>query len=140
MAIAIDTNILVTLLDGEVEWEAAAQRSLEKAADSGGLVICGAVFAELLAHPRKTEAFLMEFCSETGISIDWSMDEAIWRSAGRAYVRYAKNRRRQRAGSPRRILTDFIIGAHAVENRHPLLTADSRVYRSAFPKLKLFSI
>jgi predicted nucleic acid-binding protein len=140
MATAIDTNILVTLLDGDVRWEAAALEALENASKAGGLMICGAVFAELLAHPRKTESFLMQFFSDTGISIDWSMEETVWRTAGRAYARYAKNRRRQKAGIPRRILADFVIGAHALENRYSLLTADSRVYRTAFPKLRLLSI
>ena len=140
MATAIDTNVIVALLEGEKSAEVAARRALENASETGGLVICGPVFAELLASPRKTEAFILEFCSETGISIDWSVDETIWRSAGRAYGRYAKNRRRQKSGLPRRILADFVIGAHAFENRYSLLTADSRIYRTAVPKLKLLGI
>ena len=140
MVTALDTNILVALLEGEKSSEIIVKRALQDASKIGRLVICGAVFAELMASPRRTEAFLSDFCSDTGVSVDWSEGEQVWRSAGRAYARYAVNRRRQKSGVPRRILTDFVIGAHALVNRHSLLTADTRIYRTAFPKLKLVSI
>ena len=103
-------------------------------------MICGAVFAELLASPGATENFVLHFCTEVGIAIDWMDDESIWRSAGRAYGEYAKKRRRSKTGQPRRILADFLIGAHAAENGYALLTLDKRIYRTAFPKLDLLGI
>ena len=140
MATAIDTNILVAFWTSEDRTNTALEQALDSASAEGGLVICGAVFAELLAAPQATEDFILEFCSDAGISIDWSTDEAIWKAAGQAYRHYAKNRRRNKAGQPRRILTDFIIGAHAAENGHSLLTLDKKIYRSAFPKLTFLDI
>ena len=140
MVTAIDTNVLVALWEGDEESSEDLQKALDNASEKGGLSICGAVFAELLASPRVTENFIEEFCSDAGISIDWLTSETIWRSAGRAYRQYAKTRRRQRSGQPRRILTDFLIGAHAFKNGHALLTLDTRIYRNAFPKLSLLRI
>ena len=30
-------------------------------------------------------AFLDSFCKETGIAVDWNLNEATWRAAGRAF-------------------------------------------------------
>ena len=140
MISAIDTNVLVALWDRDDTLNVAAQSALDAAFARGKLVINGAVFAELLAFPRRTESFLNQFLNDTGIAVDWSMDELIWRSAGKAFQSYAKRRRKQRANQPRRILADFLIGAHALEKGHSLLTLDERIYRAAFPKLHIVKV
>ena len=140
MISAIDTNVLVALWDRDDSLNLAAQLALDAAFTRGKLVICGAVFAELLAFPRRTESFLNQFLTDTGIAVDWSLDESIWRAAGKSFQKYAGRRRKQRAGQPRRILTDFLIGAHAFENGYSLLTLDERIYRAAFPKLHIVKI
>jgi predicted nucleic acid-binding protein len=55
--------------------------------------------------------------------------------AGRAFQAYAERRRKQRDAGARRILADFVIGAHASANGCRLLTLDDRLYRSSFPTL-----
>lgn len=140
MITAIDTNVLVALWAGDDQFSQALQKTLDDALQKGGLTISGTVFAELLASARVTENFVSEFCSDAGISIDWSTNENIWKTAGLAYRRYAKTRRRQGAGEARRILTDFIIGAHALVQDHALLTLDKGIYKNAFPELTLIKI
>ena len=103
-------------------------------------MISAPVFAELLAAPGRSEAFLSAFLHDTGISVDWQLDESVWRSAGRAYQWYAERRRRQRGPGVRRILADFLIGAHAQVRAYRLLTMDERIYKAAFPTLKIASI
>jgi predicted nucleic acid-binding protein len=71
------------------------------------------VFAELMAAPGRSEAFVGLFFEETGIAIDWQLGETVWRFAGRALRAYAERRRKRDMGT-RRILADFLIGAHAV--------------------------
>ena len=46
---------------------------------------------------------------------------------------------RSRGGERLSILPDFLIGAHALVERMPLLTRDQRRYRQAFPGLDLIS-
>jgi len=137
---SIDTNILVALWDTDDALNSFAQDALDKAFACGKLVISGAVFAELLAFPGRTETFLDEFLRDTRIVVEWDTDESIWRTAGSAFQAYAKRRRKQRAGGPRRILADFLIGAHALERNHTLLTLDDGIYRAAFPKLRLLKV
>ena len=72
--------------------------------------------------------------------IDWTTDESIWRVAGKAFQKYANRRQKQKVGSPRRILADFLIGAHAVEKGYGLLTLDYGIYRAAFPKLQIVKV
>ena len=140
MITAIDTNVLVALWDRDDTLNSAAQAALDAAFARGKLVISGAVFAELLAFPRRTETFLDQFLNDTGIAVDWTTDESVWRTAGKAFQKHANRRRRQRAGEPRRILADFLIGAHALEKGYRLLTLDTHIYRAAFPKLQLVQV
>jgi len=95
---------------------------------------------ELMAAPGRSESFLDSFFRETGISIDWALHESVWRTAGRAFQGYAARRRKQRDAGPRRILADFLIGAHALEGGHSLLTLDDHLYRTAFPRLAVVRV
>ena len=140
MITAVDTNVLVALWDRDNALNSTAQAALDAAFARGKLVISGAVFAELLALPHRTEAFIEEFLKETGIGVDWITDEAMWRVAGRAFQAYANHRRKQKSGEPRRLLADFLIGAHAVEKGVALLTLDDGIYRAAFPKLPIVKV
>ena len=137
MITAIDTNVLIALWDTSDASNVAAQNALDKAYDSGSLIISGAVFAELLGPSGRTEGIIESFLSDTGITVEWKMDEAIWRSAARAYQGYVKRRCKQKLPEPRRIITDFLIGAQAFVNNYRLLTLDKRIYKAAFPQLNV---
>jgi hypothetical protein len=68
------------------------------------------------------------------------LNEPIWRSAGRAFQAYAERRRKQRDHGTRRLLADFLIGAHADIRSYRLISLDERLYRAAFPTLKIETI
>jgi predicted nucleic acid-binding protein len=137
MTTAVDTNVMIALWDKDSALSLAAQNALDAAFNRGTLVAAAPVFAELLAAPGRSETFVGSFFEETGITVDWELPEQIWRSAGRAFHAYAERRRRQRDRAARRILADFLIGAHALRNGCRLLTLDDRLYRTAFPKLSI---
>jgi predicted nucleic acid-binding protein len=126
--------------DRDVSFSSAAQTALEAAFNRGGLFIAAPVFAELLAAPGRTVAFVVAFLEDTGISVDWKLDEMVWKAAGGAFQGYAERRRKQRDSGTRRILADFLIGAHAETRGHRLLTLDARIYRPAFRQLVLETI
>jgi predicted nucleic acid-binding protein len=140
MTTAVDTNILVALWNSEDSLNFAAQAALDAALNRGSLVISAPVFAELLAFPSRDEAFLDSFFRDTGIAVDWDLGESVWRVAGRAFQSYAARRRKQRDAGPRRILADFLVGAHAQVSGHVLLTLDASLYRTAFPRLRITAI
>ncbi|MGH9608684.1 MAG: type II toxin-antitoxin system VapC family toxin [Bryobacteraceae bacterium] len=140
MTTAIDSNVVIALWDQDDSLNTLARSALYAALERGGLTIAAPVFAELLAAPSRSEGFLDSFCKETGIAVDWDLNERIWRLAGRAFQQYVARRRKQRDPGPRRILADFLIGAHAVQNGFRLLTLDERLYRAAFPRLPILTV
>jgi predicted nucleic acid-binding protein len=140
MTTAIDSNVLIALWNADDTLNTRARSALDNALTRGSLIVAAPVFAELLAAPARSEAFLDSFCRETGIAVDWNLNEATWRAAGRAFQQYGARRRQQRDSGPRRILADFLIGAHALHHGFRLLTLDDRLYRAAFPRLAILSV
>jgi predicted nucleic acid-binding protein len=105
----------------------------------GPLVVSGPVYAELLGLPSRTQAILDEFFTVGGIQVDWRFEEAIWRAAGSGFQVYVRRRMAMDGQVPRRILTDFLIGAHALVRGFTLLTFDQRLYAAAFPELNILA-
>jgi predicted nucleic acid-binding protein len=140
MTTALDTNVVVACWGPDSSLSLAVQTALESASSDGILTVSAPVFAELVAAPGRTEDFVNAFFEDTGIAVDWDLGEEIWRSAARAFRGYAERRRKRRDLGTRRILADFLIGAHAAVRGYRLLTLDERLYRAAFPTLKIHSI
>lgn len=109
--LALDTNILSALFRGEASAEAIL--TVLEAQPQGSLIMHGAAFSEFLAAPHIDEALAFSFLEDTGVQVDWATDEQIWLSAARAFRKYALRRRKSVGDAPRRILADFLIGAHA---------------------------
>lgn len=140
MTTAIDTNILVALWDKEEPLSPVVWPALDAALERGSLVVAAPVYGELLAFPSRNESFLDRFFSDTGIFVDWDLNESVWRVAGRAFQASAVRRRRRRDPGPRRILADFLIGAHALQKGYSLLTLDEHFFHAAFPHLPLMKV
>jgi predicted nucleic acid-binding protein len=139
MMISIDSNIIVALWWQADPLNSLATKALNQAHRQGKLLVSAPVYAELMGDPKRTEAGLNEFFRDTGILIDWTLEEKIWREAGRANRGYIQRRRSSGGKFPRRILTDFLIGAHALVRGYSLLTLDRRLYAAAFPTLPIIS-
>ena len=136
---AVDTNVIVALLSEHDALNHLAQKALQAAQERGRLVICAAVHAELLAMPGRDDDFVDRFCADTAIAIEWDLSEKAWRLAGKAFRSYSSRRQKGKAAEPRRILADFLIGAHAMSRGYRLLTLDDRLYRAAFSGLVINS-
>lgn len=136
MTTALDTNILSAVFNQEANAETLAWALLE-AQRTGPLVICGATYAELLSNPNLPEATLVNALTLANVGVDWTLDEAIWRAAGQASKGYTVRRRSSGGDFPRRLLADFVIGAHASLRADALMTLDPQHYRLSFPDLKL---
>jgi predicted nucleic acid-binding protein len=136
MRTAIDTNILSAIWKPEQNVVALTDQ-LSELRRGGSLVICGAVLAETIAHPNAGPGFVDDFLLQTGIELDGTCGEVLWRLAGERYAQYAARRRASEREFVRRLLADFIIGAHAVLAADQLMTLDRGRYERDFPELTL---
>lgn len=75
-------------------------------------------------------------------ALDANIISALWRSeaAGLAFGAYARRRKQSGASSPRRILSDFLIGAQAAQRGDQLFTLDQQHYRLGFPEVVLVDL
>ena len=136
MKTALDSNILSALWSGEPS-AARIKDQLTHARAEGSIVICAPVYVELAAHPLVAKGFVDRFLADTGIGIEFAMDEAVWRRAAVGFAAYALRRRHSSGASPKRLLPDFLIAAHAVLSADHLFTLDPSRYRQDFPELRL---
>ena len=136
MRTAIDTNIVSALWSSEPAATGLAHQ-LGSARGHGALLISPVVYAELLAYPKATESFVNGFLADTGITVDFEIAEIVWVDAGRRFAHYADQHRKAGHGAPRRLLADFLIGAHALLQADRLMSLDAARYQQYFPELKL---
>jgi predicted nucleic acid-binding protein len=109
------------------KWGQASELALKKALSSGPLVIGECVLAEIT--PALGEDELGAFLSDWGIIyIPSSRDSSIL--AGQMYRAYL-----QRNRGAKRVLPDFLIGAHAACYTGRLLARDRGYYRDYFKHL-----
>jgi predicted nucleic acid-binding protein len=133
---AVDTNVFSALWSSEPTAQLVI-RLLGQARSAGSIAICGPVYAELFAHPKVTSGFVDKFLTDTEVQIDFDCGEKTWRDVARSYALYAERRRRSDSNSAKRLLVDFVVGAHAMHHADQLLTLDASRYRTDFPELKV---
>ena len=134
---ALDSNVLSVLSSHNPVAKATAQAGLERAAGRGPICICGPVFAELLGLPGNSAEALRRMLDSLSISVEWALEQADWETAGLAHQGDVKRRRASSGGLPHLMLTDFLIGAHAIVRGYTLFTFDKRLYDAAYPRLRV---
>ena len=129
MIAAVDTSVLLDVFLPDDRHGPRSKELLRDAYDRGAILVCDVVYAELVPAFEDRAALdgaLRELSATTS-----PIDAAIAYEAGRRWLRY-----RQAGGTRERIITDFLIGAHAAAAADVFLTRDRGFYTTYFPELR----
>ena len=129
MITAVDTNVLLDILIPSDQHGPQSKAWLVAAYDAGAIVVSDIVYAELVPSFRDRAA-LDGALQEIGATPS-PIDSSIAYEAGLRWKRY-----RSAGGSRERIITDFLIGAHALSAADVFLTRDRGFFSTYFPELK----
>ena len=128
MITAVDTNVLLDVFGSDSRHGLDSQERLRRAYDAGAVVICDIVYAELV--PAFDDRAVLDGALRQ-INVAFSpITTVIAYEAGLRWQRY-----RRAGGSRRRIITDFLIGAHALAAAERFLTRDRGFYTTYYPEL-----
>ena len=130
MITAVDTSVLVDVLTDDETFGAASAQALADAVLAGGVVACDVVWAETAAGFAELDAF-RETMDELGVLFSAS-ETATAEAASAAWRAY-----RIGGGAGGRIVSDFLIGAHALVQTDRLLARDRGFYRGYFRDLAI---
>lgn len=130
MITAVDSSVLLDVLTGDASHGPGSAAALRQATADGALIGSTAVWAEVIGAYEDARP-VSERLDQLAIELVPD-DREVAVAAGRVYRAY-----RVAGGTRRRILPDFLIGAHALVHADRLLTRDRGFYRVHFSRLTI---
>jgi len=128
---SLDTSVILDILIDDPEFARRSEQAIRKARSEGKIIICECVLAEIvpaLGNPSVVENLLSDWQIEYS---PLTQESALL--AGNMNKNYLK-----RKGTVKRVLPDFLIGAHAALQADRLLARDRGYYRDYFTSLNLW--
>lgn len=130
MITAVDTSVLLDVLTGSSRYGPPSAAALRQAANEGALIASTAVWAEVVGAFHDGDAAAERLDALDVALVHDTREVAML--AGHIHRAY-----RAAGGTRRRILPDFLIGAHALIHADRLLTRDRGFYRQRFARLTI---
>ena len=133
MITAVDTNILIDILEPDPEFGQASKLALRRCLQEGSVIACEVVWAEVVTAYSQKKEQVVQILRKIGIDYSPMTLEATLEAAACWYEFRKKNKVRER------IAADFLVGGHALILGDRLLTRDRSFYRDYFKGLKIIS-
>lgn len=132
MRTAIDSSVLLDVLTDDRTHAVGSEVVLRRAMREGSLLVSECVLAEVTPAFRGGRADVLALLEDWQLTfVPSTRDSAL--VAGEMFRAYLE----RRGSSPRRVLADFLIGAHALVHADRLLARDRGYYRDYFRGLTL---
>ena len=133
MITAVDTNILIDILEPDPIFGPGSRDILKQCLREGSVIACEVVWAEVSVSYADNRSELIDLLDRVGIQFSaMSLDAAL--ESAECWHSYLKG-----GGKRDRIAADFLIGGHASVQSDRLLTRDQGFYRRYFKNLVIES-